>query len=327
MLQVLPACCNQWVVLPVHRQAVKAVSAHRHPTTCFSSLYRAVGRAGSHLSRPRAAFEGEAMVAQQLCFHASGVRPRNIEPGLNSAPSFLPSKARAASGRGVQTCWGGCEKMAGAWSHCLSQAQWCDPSTFLRTLSSTPGIKTSLKPTWICHESVDEPLLSLKPWALLLLVPQTTRMRLLGSALTLNGPVCAVLRWLLHPMAHIHPSKKLHCFHGDDPVLVHHCSSACLALSGFSTENEGDSPGLSYSSQKSHAVQDAAVSPFCSMWRGHTLTTLPGQNAASGKGRHEHRSDATLRSSVTPSALEEIGGVGAMSAQQGAHSSLSDIKL
>lgn len=113
-------------------------------------------------------------------------------------------------------------------------------------------------------------------------------------------------------MAHIHPSKKLHCFHGDGPVLVHHYSSACLALSGFSTENEGSSPGLSYSSQKSHAVQDAAESPFCSVQRGHTLTTLPGQDAVSGKGRHEHRSDATLPWSVTPSAPEEVGGVGAM---------------
>lgn len=142
-------------------------------------------------------------------------------------------------------------------------------------------------------------------------------MRLLGSALTLNGVVCSVLGWLLHPMAHIHPSKTLHCFHGDGPVLVHHYSSACLALSGFSTENEGHSPGLSYSSQKSHAVQDAAGSPFCSVQRGHALTTLLGQNAASGKGRHEHRSDTMLQSSMAPSALEKMGGVGAVSSPAG----------
>lgn len=142
-------------------------------------------------------------------------------------------------------------------------------------------------------------------------------MRLLGSALTLNEAACSVLGWLLHPMAHIHPSKMLHCFHGDGPVLVHHYSSACLALSGFSTENEGHSPGLSYSSQKSHPVQDAAGSPFCSVQRGHALTTLLGQNAASGKGRHEHCSDTTLQSSMAPSALEKMGGVGAVSSPAG----------
>lgn len=54
------------------------------------------------------------MAAQRLCFRASGVRPRNVEPGLNSAPSFLPSKLGAASGRGVQTCWGGREKSDGS---------------------------------------------------------------------------------------------------------------------------------------------------------------------------------------------------------------------
>lgn len=178
-------------------------------------------------------------------------KAKELEPGLNSPPSFLLSKPRASPGREVQTCWAGCEKMMGAWSHCVSsQAQQHAPSTFPRTLPSTPGIKNSLKPTWICRASVDEPLLSPKPWALLLLVTQTTRRRLLCSALTLNGAVGAVLRWLLHPMARIHPSEKPHCFHGDGHVLVHQYSSACLALRGFSTENEGVSPGLSYSSQK-----------------------------------------------------------------------------
>lgn len=42
------------------------------------------------------------MAAQWLCFHTSGVRPRNIEPGLNSAPSFLPNKPRAALGEGYR---------------------------------------------------------------------------------------------------------------------------------------------------------------------------------------------------------------------------------
>lgn len=42
------------------------------------------------------------MAVQWLCFHTSGGRPRNIEPGLNSAPSFLPNKPRAALGEGYR---------------------------------------------------------------------------------------------------------------------------------------------------------------------------------------------------------------------------------
>jgi len=176
------------------------------------------------------------MAAQWFCFHVFSVRLRNIEPGLNSSPGFLPSKSRAASGRGVQTCWGGYANTTRARSQRISsQAQQCLPSTVLRTLSGAPAIKNhknSLKPTWICYESVD------------------------------GAPA--------------------------EPKL--------------STESEGHSPGLSYSSQKSCAVQDAMESSFCSVQRGHSLTALLGQNAAAGKGRHKHHSDATLRLSMTPSA-------------------------
>lgn len=41
--------------------AVPGGQTHKHPAMCFSSLYRALGRAGSHFSRPRAALEGEAL--------------------------------------------------------------------------------------------------------------------------------------------------------------------------------------------------------------------------------------------------------------------------
>lgn len=43
--------------------AVPSGQTHKHAAICFSSLYHALGRAGSHFSRPRAAFEGEALPA------------------------------------------------------------------------------------------------------------------------------------------------------------------------------------------------------------------------------------------------------------------------
>lgn len=111
---------------------------------------------GPWQQKQSSADRGETTV-QLLCFCTSHVRPRNVEPGLSSDLSFLPFKPKAASGRRVQTCWGGCGKMTGAWIYCVtSQAQRCAPSTFQRTLSKNPGRKTSLKPTWICHESVEE---------------------------------------------------------------------------------------------------------------------------------------------------------------------------
>lgn len=96
---MLPACCDQHVVLPAHSQAVQAVDAHEHPTTCIGSL--SMHWAGTGVTgRPTATFEGEHLAAQRLCFNAPSVRSKNVGPVLISAPNCLPGKPRAAPGLG-----------------------------------------------------------------------------------------------------------------------------------------------------------------------------------------------------------------------------------